>query len=385
MTAGTGAPAAGAPAPGPNPAVSPAAEAVTSFWKQLADLPVAALNTANVMLTVDDAEIGATPKEVIWTHRKTTLYRYHSNKRKHPIPVLLVFALINRPEVYDLRPGNSFVEYLLEEGYDVYLVDWGWPGPEDDDMGVADYVCDELHWAVRETVRNSKSDGVNLIGWCIGAALVAMYTALHPDGPVRNIVLLTMPVDTSGSTYSTWVNRDSFDVDIITGDGGLPGPGIDVANRMLKPITNFVTSRRSVFDQVRKGTLDRAAYQSMNKWVGRNPMFPAQAYRDWITWMYKENRLVAGTMRLRDQRVDFGRIKDQGVLVITASADHIAPRNGTMPFLGMVGADDLTHFDRKGGHIGLMAGSRARHQVWPDISQWLGARSGSEPEQSADE
>jgi len=65
------------------------------------------------------------------------------------------------------------------------------------------------------------------------------------------------------------------------------------------------------------------------------------------------------------------------VLVVTASADHIAPRNGTLPFLDMVGAQDLTHFDRKGGHIGLMAGSKARHQTWPDIAAWLAPRSGA--------
>lgn len=377
MTTGTGAPRPGAPDLS-YLSLGDDAGPAAGMLARLAAVPRALLETAEIMLTVEDATIAATPKEVIWTHRKTTLYRYHSSERRHPVPILLVFALINRPHVYDLRPGNSFVEFLLEQGYDVFLVDWGVPGEEDDDLGVADYVCDELHWAVRETLRASGQDQLSLVGWCIGATLTAMYTAIHAElNQVRNLIVLTMPIDTKGSVYETWVNRDSFDLDVITGNGGLPGAAIDVANRMLKPVTNFVTTRRKVFDQVREGTIDRAAYQAMSKWVGDNPPFPAQSYRDWITWMYKENRLVTGTMRLREAVVDFADIVEPAVLVVTAGADHIAPRNGTLPFLDMVGARDLTHFDRKGGHIGLMAGSKARHQTWPDIAAWLATRSGA--------
>ena len=52
---------------------------------------------------------------VVWTHRTTTLYRYRSAKRTYPVPVVLLFALINRPDIFDLRPGHSFVEFLLEK------------------------------------------------------------------------------------------------------------------------------------------------------------------------------------------------------------------------------------------------------------------------------
>ena len=41
----------------------------------------------------------------------------------------------------------------------------------------------------------------------------------------------------------------------------------------------------------------------------------------------------------------------------------------------MVASEDVTHFDRAGGHIGLMAGSKARDEIWPDIADWLGQRS----------
>ncbi len=342
----------------------------------LADLPRHLVETTNIVLTTGDAMIGATPKDVIWTHRKVTLWRYRSLNRRHPVPVLLVFALINRPDIFDLRPGNSFVEFLLEEGYDVFLLDWGVPDDEDADMGLANYVCDEIPWAVRELLYASGQRELTIIGWCIGATLTAMYAALEPpDSPARNLVLLTMPVDTGNSLYTTWVGRDSFDVDqVADAFTGVPGGLVDVANKMMKPVTNFVTTYRKLFDSVRAGTANRVAYQSMAKWVADNPSFPSAAYREWITWMYKENRLIRGRLRLRGRDVDLGRITSN-VLVVTAGADHIAPRHTTLPFLDAIGSEDVSHLDRPGGHIGLMAGSKARKETWPDIADWLSTRS----------
>ncbi len=342
----------------------------------LARVPRASIEFTNLLLTTGDAEIGPTPRQVIWTHRQTTLYRYRSDRRTHPIPVLLVFALINRPEIFDLREGNSFVAYLLDQGYDVYLVDWGVPSEADADMGLGEYVCDELHWAIRETLRSSGQEELTLLGWCIGGALCAMYCALYPEGAVRNAVLLTTPIDTSGSLYARWVGHEDFDVDLIADSyGSIPGSGIDWANKMMKPVTNYVTTYRRLLQGSLEGRDQRVAYQTMAKWVADNPPFPGRAYREWITWMYKENRLVDGRLTLRGRRVDLRRI-EQNLMVVTAGSDHIAPREGTVPLLSQVASEDVTHLARPGGHIGLMAGSKAKREVWPELDLWLAERSG---------
>ena len=78
--------------------------------------------------------VGLTPRETIWALNKTRLYRYRSPQpveRRYPVPLLLVYALINKPYIFDLRPGRSFVEFMLGQGFDVYLLDWGVPSPED--------------------------------------------------------------------------------------------------------------------------------------------------------------------------------------------------------------------------------------------------------------
>ena len=340
--------------------------------------PVAAVELTNILLTTDDAVVGATPREIVWTHRTTTLYRYRSSDRSHAVPILLVFALINRPEIFDLRPGGSLVEYLLEEGFDVFLVDWGVPGEEDADTGLDEYVCDELHWAIRETLRASGAEELTLMGWCIGATLCAMYCGLDRGSeqtPVRNLVLLTMPIDGRGSTYARWVGDPEFDVDMVAEEWRvIPGQAVDFANKMLKPVTNFFTTYRRLAQGVFEGTARKDAYQPMAKWVADNPPFPGRAWSQWIKCMYQDEALVAGRMRLRGRRVDLRRI-DQNLLVTTAGADHIAPRAGTMPIFDLVASEDVTHIDRPGGHIGLIAGSAARNQIWPEMAAWLAERS----------
>jgi polyhydroxyalkanoate synthase len=345
--------------------------------ERLTRAPIAALDFTNILLTQGDAAVGVTAKDVVWTHRKTTLYRYRSSKRRHPIPVLLVFALINRPDIFDLRPGGSFVEFLLEEGFDVWLLDWGVPDDEDGDTGLDYYVCDALPWGMREVVRRTGVDEVSLVGWCIGGALCMMHAALEgPSSPVRNLVLLTTPVQTAASLYRRWVGIDAFDVDRVASAAPvIEGRSIDFANKLMKPVTNFWTTNRRVMQQTFDGTPNREAFQPMAKWVADNPPFPSRAFREWITWFYKEDRLVNGRLRLRERRVDLRRI-EQNLLVVTAGADHIVPRTDTLPILDLVSSEDVTHLDRPGGHIGLMAGSKARKELWPDLAGWLGQRSG---------
>jgi polyhydroxyalkanoate synthase subunit PhaC len=341
--------------------------------------PVNALEYTNILLTTDDAVVGATPREVVWTHRETTLYRYRSSDRRYRVPVLLVFALINRPEIFDLRPGSSLVEYLIEEGFDVFLVDWGYPDEEDADMGLDEFVCDELEWAVRETLRAAAVEELTLMGWCIGATLCAMYCGLDRGrgvrAPVKNLVELTMPIDGRASNYAKWVGSEDFDVDQVAELwGSVPGGAIDFANKMLKPVTNFWTTYRRLWDNVQEGTARREAYQTMAKWVADNPPFPGRAWAQWIRLMYRDADLLRGRLRLRGRRVDLSRI-DQSVLVITAGADHIAPRPGTMPFFDLISSGDVEHVARPGGHIGLVAGSAARNELWPEIAHWLAERS----------
>ena len=76
---------------------------------------------------------------------------------------------MNRPHVLDLRPGHSFVEYMLKKGYDLYLLDWGAPGPEDKNTNFDDYALEYLPRAIRKFKSLTGAEEFSMLGWCLGA------------------------------------------------------------------------------------------------------------------------------------------------------------------------------------------------------------------------
>ena len=145
---------------------------VTEEWKEMAEdfIPEDVQKMYNrvkratdVMTVESEPEVAPTPKEVIWTKNKTKLYRYISDEpNKHKTPILMVYALINKPYILDLTKGGSFVEFLVNRGFDVYLIDWGTPGYEDKNMKLDDYILDYLPRAVNKVLRTSEVDELTL-------------------------------------------------------------------------------------------------------------------------------------------------------------------------------------------------------------------------------
>ena len=159
-----------------------------------------------------DAKIAQTPKQLVWTLNKAKLYRFVPVVPKEelkPIPFLMVFAIMNRPHVLDLRPGHSFAEYMLRHGYDLYLLDWGAPGPEDKHMKFDDYTLEYLPRVVRKLKKVSGSDQFSMLGWCLGALISTMYSALRADDGLKNLILLTAPLDFQDKTAGGFVSWSS--------------------------------------------------------------------------------------------------------------------------------------------------------------------------------
>jgi polyhydroxyalkanoate synthase len=338
--------------------------------------------TFNRLLTTD-AKIAQTPKEVIWTLNKAKLYRYIPvvpEDRRHKLPLFLVFAIMNRPHVLDLRPGHSFVEYMVKHGYDVYLLDWGAPGPEDSQLKFDDYTLEYLPRAIRKLKAVSGSDTFNMLGWCLGALISAMYAALRPDDGLKNLVLLTAPLDFTDKTaggFIRWTSNNAFNADkLVETFGNVPGEMIDYGAKALKPVENFVGSYLNLWDNIDNPKVVES-WHAMNTWVRDIIPMSGGAYRQLINEFYKENRLMAGTLVLRGERVDLSKLT-ANVLNVIAETDHITPPCQSEGIMTKIGSTDREVFRVRGGHIGIMAGSGAEKTTWPHIEQWLAARADQE-------
>ncbi|GAC1462472.1 MAG: alpha/beta fold hydrolase [Chloroflexota bacterium] len=326
--------------------------------------------------------VGQTPKEVIWTLNKAKLYRYIPvvpPEKLRPVPLLLVFALMNRPTILDLRPKNSFVEHMVNQGYDVYLLDWGSPGPEDRNLKFDDYVLDYMPRAIRKMKAVSGADSFSLLGWCIGAILTTLYAALRPNDGIKNLILLTAPLDFSDQecgTFARWISERYFDIDrLIDSMGNMPGELLDYGAKALKPVENYVGSYMRLWDNLDNPKVVES-WHAMNTWVTDLIPMAGAAYRQFVVDLYRENRLMNGTLNIRGQKVDLQKVR-ASVLNLVATEDHIVPPCQTEGIMEKFGSKDATLLKIAGGHIGMMAGSQAVKRTWPKLTEWLDERSGT--------
>jgi polyhydroxyalkanoate synthase subunit PhaC len=333
-----------------------------------------------VRVTTTPYPVGQTPKEAVWTLNKATLYRYVPvvpAEKRHPVPLLLVFALINRPTILDLRPGNSFVEYMVQQGFDVYLLDWGVPGPEDKELQFDDYVLEYMPRAIRKVKALSGSEEFSLLGWCIGAILTTMYAALRPDDGLKNLLLLTAPLDFADKncgSFVKWVDERYFDVDkILRAFGNMPGEMLDYGAKALKPVENYIGNYIRLWDNLDDPKIIES-WHSMNTWVTDLAPMAGGAFRQLIVDLYRNNRLMDGTMVLRGERIDLGKIR-ANVLNLVAEQDHIVPPGESVGLMSKIASKDQEVLQIPGGHIGVMAGSAAAKRTWPKLEAWLAARS----------
>ena len=343
-----------------------------------ADLEQRFQTFSRVMTT--KAAIAQTPKEIVWTLNKARLYRYIPvvpPEARHRVPLLLVFALMNRPTILDLRPGHSFVEFMVARGYDVYLLDWGIPGFEDKDLKFDDYVLDYMTRAIRKVKALSGSEDFSLLGWCIGAILTTIYASMRPDDGLRNLLLLTAPLDFSRPkelTFAQWTDEKHFDVDrVLSTYGNMPGEMIDYGAKALKPIENYIANYLKLWENLDNPRVVES-WHAMNTWV--TDIFPMAggAYRQLIVDFYRNNRLMKGELKIRGELVNLKRLR-ANLLTVIAEGDHITPPCQSEGVLEKISSTDTEIFRVPGGHIGIMAGSGAQKQTWPHIDAWLAARS----------
>lgn len=331
-----------------------------------------------IMFDGAKAETARTPKEVIWTKNKAKLYRYEpSREKRFPVPILLIYALINRSYVLDLMPNNSLVEYLVEQGFDVYMLDWGTPGDEDQHLTFENYVLDYIPRAIKKVLRASHAEELTVLGFCMGGTMAAMYASLFPGKPLRNLILLTAPTDFAEEhtgLYGLWTSAKNFNPDLVVeAFGNVPGELVDTGNRLVKPITNYVGTYVTMWDRIMHDK-PMDTWLAMNKWVNDGVPFAGDTFKQWIREFYQQNKLIKGEITLRGRRVELKHITC-AVLNIGGKKDHICTLPQAEATMSVIGSEDKEFYVLNAGHVGLLTGSDAKRNLWPKIRSWLELRS----------
>ncbi len=326
------------------------------------------------LLNAEAIDTGVSPKQPVYKEDKLVLYRYDTPEGVTPsaVPLLIVYALVNRPYMTDIQEDRSTIKGLLATGQDVYLIDWGYPDQADRSITLDDYINGYIDSCVDHLREQLGVEKVNLLGICQGGVFSLMYAALHPD-KVNNLVTMVTPVDfkTPDNLLSAWIQNVDIDLAVDT-MGNIPGELLNWTFLTLKPYSLMGQKYVNMVDM-----LDDPAkvknFLRMEKWIFDSPDQAGETFRQFTKDFYQHNGFINGGVWLGDQEVSLKNVTCP-VLNIYALQDHLVPPDASRPLKGLSGSKDYTELAFPGGHIGIYVSGKAQKEVTPAIGKWLNER-----------
>ena len=322
---------------------------------------------------LDEVDYGATAKEEIYRQDKLVLYRFKGkDKPSAKTPLLIVYALVNRPYMVDLQEDRSLVKNLLAQGEDVYLIDWGYPDQSDRYLGLDDYINGYIRRCVEVVAKRHKVKKINLLGICQGGSFSLCFASIYPE-KIRNLIAMVTPVDfhTPDNMLAHWTR--GVDVDLFVDTlGNVPADLMNWSYLTLKPVRLFQQKYIGLVD-ILDDKAELENFLRMEKWIFDSPDQAGEAFRQFIKDFYQGNKLVKGGLKIGDKDVSLKKIT-MPVLNIFAEQDHLVPPSASRPLKDHIGTQDYTELAFKGGHIGIYVSGRAQREVPSAIHDWLKAR-----------
>jgi polyhydroxyalkanoate synthase subunit PhaC len=319
--------------------------------------------------------VGPCVKDTLIARGTLRLYHYRPlSEEVYRVPIMLVMATTNRGYIFDLAPGQSLVEFLLKAGYDVFMVDWEAPRPEEKNLGIDDYVLDFLPSCAAKVIETTGEPDINVVGYCFGGVLSLLWASLHPDGPLKSLVTFTTPVDfTKMELFQAWADKRFFDVDrLIETYGNAPADYLLTGFDMLRPAGRAAATFR-LWDNYWNDEFVKG-YRLIERWS--NDMLPlaGRYFKETTEQLMWDNALFEDRMEVAGRPARLSNIKVP-YMHVAAEHDHIVPRPASEPLIGMIGSEDKTELVLKGGHVSLVGGANAVRRLWPQLDLWLQERS----------
>ncbi|MGE8205237.1 alpha/beta fold hydrolase [Heyndrickxia sp. NPDC080065] len=316
-------------------------------------------------------ETGLLPKE-IWKKNKTTLWYYEPTIKKYQTPLFLVYSLVNQPFILDLCKGNSFIQTLIDSGYEVYLLDFGIPGYEDKDLTFNDYITKYLSKGVQRALSHSGAEEISIMGFCLGGTLAAMYTSIAKE-PIKNLILASTPIDFQYvPNYSNWkkpLTEKQTNFDEILDSVGLISPLFIYYGIRLITSPVYYSPYLSLLNHAYDAQY-QIKWSRMNEWTKGHIPMPGTVLKQLFNDLIKENKLKNGGMIIEGEEVSLKNIK-ANLLVIGSQNDKLVPKEQIMPIMDLVSSEDKTFQLLHKGHVSLPENG----QIPSYLSNWLSLRS----------
>ena len=326
-------------------------------------------------LTAPKQSVGAMPSDLIVRRGTMLLYRYRPVAEEvYRRPLLLIAPPSNKGYIFDLARGQSYVEYMLQRGYDVFLLDWAPPRRDEAGLTLESYVLDFIPDAIARIAAITGEPDLTLSGYCMSGTLATMYAALNPDGPAANLLCFTTPIDFTHMTlFRTWADKAHFDVDRLVDSLGNIPPDLTLGAFDLMRPANRAAGVMNLWANMWNDDYVKS-YRMFDRWAAETLPMPGGYFRQLVKDLLWDNRLVEGGLSLGGRPVDLANIRVP-ILSIVAEHDHVVAREAAAPLLTRTGSADTKEIMTKGGHVSVVAGPSAVRRLWPSIDAWLAEKS----------
>jgi len=350
-----------------------------SIHSEVVNLYSKLLDSQTLFRQMGQVEFVTQPKEIIYRENKLILYHYQSKlKKAAQTPLLIVFALINRPDILDFSPDHSLIRNLLEAGRDVYLIDWGYPSAEDKDISWSVYIKRYLKNCIKKIKQKSAQSSMDLLGICQGGVMSLCYASLFPQD-IKRLILISTSVNfqTEKDILSLWAQKIPI-ASLRERPGNVPGSWLAQAFSSIRPFQVRGKKYLALLDHLSAEKPDQAWLKDfflLEKWQLDTPDQTSLAFTQFIQWFYQQNSLIQGKLFLEKDHIDLKKL-NMPILNLAARDDHIVPPSASRALKRYVQSKDYSFKTLPSGHVGIYISRKTREQLPKLILSWLKDRDG---------
>ena len=319
---------------------------------------------------IEQIEIGSSSRSVTFRKNEMVLYKYQNERVKENCdPILVVYSLVNRPEIADLSNDRSLIRELCGLGFPVYLIDWGDPGSSDSEIELSTYIIDYLGSAVDHIRSDVSKKSVHILGLCQGGTFAVCYASLFPQ-KISSLITTASPINFHSDKDRLGALIRHLDLELFnnfskTVDGRL----LNFLFLFLKP---YKLLQKKYFDLFENGHDISYVedFLKMEKWIFDSPAISSKAFQEFAFYFYKENALVENTLVLNGRLVEPKNIIAP-ILNIYAREDHIVPPESSRALAGLISNPEYKEVELNCGHVGLYVGKSAGISTGTIIGNWI--------------
>ncbi len=322
-------------------------------------IPLRLRNLSLLKTSYYKKKIAGTSFDTVASRGKFRLLHFKAESQVIPsqkrIPLLIIPSLINRYTILDLYSGCSVVENLVDEGHDVYLLDWGTPRVQDKYLSLDDHIDLGLKWALKKVKNLAQKEKVHLLGQCLGGTLSAVVASQCPES-VESLILLTTPIDfhVEGPFYH-WVHKSNLNLDqMVSTWGNVHAEFLDRSFQMITPMASL--KQKKVLWDLGWSESFMKKHVAITEWVKDSVPFPGLAYKELI-----ENYYVLNDLKLEKIKVP--------LISFLAKGDIIVPNASSQAIKSY--SDQYNEVFLSGGHIGCVVGEKGHAKLCQELIKWL--------------